>query len=1032
MGDTMIEMVKSDRFSQVYQTLNPAQKMAVDTIEGPVMVIAGPGTGKTQILAARIANILLKTDTNPSSVLALTFTESAAKNMRERLVQMIGRTGYYVQINTFHAFCSEVIQTHPEFFPIQRGSEPLTDVERYSLFETIITELPLSILKPINRPLFYLREIIKAISDLKREGFSPEQFVQIVDAEQHDIATDSKKKTATAKLRQEKNLQKQRELSEVFAVYDHRLRQLLRYDFDDMIALVVRAFQQEELLLREYQENVHYFLVDEYQDTNASQNKVVDLLGSFWSEQPNIFVVGDPNQAIYRFQGASIENVLGFVERYPQATVITLTEGYRCPQLINDAAAELISHNRLTELSGPLSAFAATESLHSTTGKGKPIEVYQAPSQTVELMYVADYIQALAAKGIPLDEIAVLYRHNRDAAGMQEVLDKWGVRYEIDGGDNILKDELIHQLLTLFRVIEQVRSGQEDIEAFEVMRYPWIDLNQTLVMKAARAAGKARLSLIELIEKGFDTFKKYDLGNSITPLEFEQLPQFLQQLQTWGAADGTMVFPAWFEVVIRDSKYLPWILAQPNQSELLIRLNSLFRQIKALAQSEKRLDLTSFLATIATMNNQGLQMTAEDLNITRDAVHLSTVHRAKGKEWRYVFLIHCLNGKWGNLSSRELLPLPAGLLRNTDLSKKEKNEDERRLFYVALTRAKQHVVITYPETIISEARSKEVVGSMFLVELREAAEGSYITTVTAPAVETSADEYLARMLQPTPIIAHQTDQTAFFNSLIADFKLSVTALNTYLRDPEEFVQNVLLRVPRAKPEPMVFGSAVHYALEKLFSQIQQTAEKPLLDLVTAAFTEALKRELITSVDFKRRLEYGIEILTKYHQQLDVSKVKPLFIERFFGGGWSKAYLDDIPLTGRIDRVDWLDQAKKEVAVIDYKTGSAKTAGFIEGKVISAGLSERELQLPENIRGPYKRQLLFYKLLTELDRSFVPTVTEGIFEFVEPDQKDRFISRRFTLTDADVEDLKILIKEVMTEIRQLKFLEVIAQSPSASS
>ncbi len=147
------------------------------------MVVAGPGTGKTQVLAARIANILDKTDTNPSSILALTFTESAAKNMRERLVKMIGKTGYYVQISTFHAFCSQVIQSHPEFFPIERGSEPLTDLERYDLFQTLLLELKLEAIKPLNRPLFYVPEVMRAISDLKREGISPTQFASIVQDE---------------------------------------------------------------------------------------------------------------------------------------------------------------------------------------------------------------------------------------------------------------------------------------------------------------------------------------------------------------------------------------------------------------------------------------------------------------------------------------------------------------------------------------------------------------------------------------------------------------------------------------------------------------------------------------------------------------------------------------------------------------------------------------------------------------------------------------------------------------------------------
>ncbi|MBU2543089.1 ATP-dependent helicase [Patescibacteria group bacterium] len=1020
-------MPTTDQFQTIYNRLNFQQKKAVNNIEGPVMVVAGPGTGKTQVLAARIANILLKTDTNPRSILALTFTESATKEMRQRLVGMIGKTGYYVQISTFHAFCSWVIKMHPEYFPIDRGSEPLSELERYDIFQKIIDESSLEILKPLNRPYFYISDILFAISNLKREGFLPTDFKKVVKEEQRQLECDKNDLSKIQLNKRQRDLAKWQELTQVYKKYQQRLRSSLRYDFDDMISLVVEAFDQHELLLREYQENIHYFLVDEYQDTNSAQNKVVDQLASYWGDRANVFVVGDPNQSIYRFQGASIENVLGFVSRYKKAQVITLDTGYRCPQNIYNAAAKLISQNQLTQVGTQLAEFSFTDPLKSHSKQKLAINLYQAPSQILETIYIAQEIIKLQKKNIPLEQIAVLYRHNRDAVEIRETLDKWGLVYEIDGGNDLLENEMIRQLLTFFQVINDVRTAQEDERLFEVMRYEWLKLDPVLVMKVGRAAGKAGLSIFELIESGYLEFAKYDLGNQISPLEFEQLPIFISKLCNWGSLDAKVVFPEWFEKVIKESGFLAWMLESSSKTELLIYLNSLFREVKALSQSRPGLNLRDFLEAIATMKDHGIKLNVEDLNVKQNAVHLSTVHRAKGLEWDYVFLLHCLDGKWGNNRVRELLPLPEGLLQNTDLSRKEQNEDERRLFYVALTRARKQLTISSPETVIANNRTREVIGSMFVEELRDEATDNLavqLTKVTAPQIIKQADKYLAKLLEPVIVNKLKTSEEEFYQQLIKDFKLSVTALNTYLRNPAEFVENVLLRIPRAKPEPMAFGSAIHQTLEKLFKFIQDEGQLPELNLVLCEFNNSLTRELMTSQNFQRRLSYGRDILAQYYQQLAKIKVEPLFIERFFGFGWSKTILDDIHLTGRIDRVDWLDKEKKLVKVIDYKTGKAKSGNYIEGKIASAGLSEREQRLPESIRGPYKRQLLFYKLLADLDETFIPTVTEGEFDFVEPNDRGKLVKRSFILTEEDVNDLKDLIKEVMREIRSLKFLELI--------
>lgn len=1007
-------------FQTVYQKLNSSQKQAVDKIDGPVMVIAGPGTGKTQVLAARVANILLTTDTNPSSILALTFTESAAKNMRERLVSMIGKTAYYVQIHTFHSFCTDVINSHPEYFPIERESQPLNELERFDIMQQLLLSIPLSALKPLNTPYFYLKDILKSISDLKREGISVDEFSKIVEAEKTLFEQSGEELSKAEFSRRQKLVDKNTELALIYKSYQEKLRELFRFDFEDMISLTVEAFETQPDLLAEYQERLLYFMVDEYQDTNSAQNKVVDLLASFWGEEANIFVVGDPNQAIYRFQGASLENVLSFTSRYPQAEVITLTTGYRSPQTIYNAVADLIAQNGQPLVFNGLTQ----ETLQSVKGDGQPLLLFKAPSQTLENIYVACRIKNLLEKGAKAEDIAILYRTNAEAAEITEALDKWNIRYEIDGGNNVLDAEHIRQLLCLFKVIDSVRRGEEDGPLFEVLQYEWVQLDALLIMKAARAASKARISLFELLRQGYETFSHYHPTAEVTALDFALVSEFVNKLTVWAARDAQLTFTAWFELVINDSGFLPWVMRQPEKIELLNAVNSLFREIKGLVSSQRDFQLADFLSVIDTMDKHRLPITLEDMNITKDAVHLSTVHKAKGQEWQHVFLIRCIDGKWGNSRNRSLIPLPGGILKHSDLSSKDQNDDDRRLLYVALSRAKESLTISYPETIVTDNRSKSVMGSMFLEEIKDHLQLD--TSSDAEEVVTKAEEHLAQLLEPTTALIRPNSEREFFASLVKDFKLSITSLNTYLHSPENFLTECLLRVPTAKSPILAFGSAIHSALEYWAKYWQTHGEAASLETLLTAYESSLAKETLTTSDFQERLLYGQTVLKNYFPRLQLSPEPPLYIERFFGFGWSRTVLDDIPLTGRMDRVDWIDKTAKTVRVIDYKTGRPRTLGEIEGSTVSAELSAREKTLPKSIRGGYKRQLVFYRLLAELDSTFVPTVAEAVFEFIEPDkQSAKLIQRHVSITEEEVEALKNLIREVMSEIRQLTFLDVIS-------
>jgi DNA helicase-2/ATP-dependent DNA helicase PcrA len=1024
------------KFQRAYQRLNKLQKAAVDHIEkGPLMVIAGPGTGKTQVLALRIANILKVTDARPDTILALTFTEAAAKNMRQRLLEMIGKDAYYVQINTFHAFCRQVIADFPEYFPLKRDSEHLPDLERYQIFEELIDEFKPENLRPLNDHYLYANDIINSISDLKREGVSVLEFEKIVEFEEKELAALKEETKAKTKIQKaEKKYKKNKDLLLLYQEYQQKLQEKLRYDYDDMINFVVNAFEENEILLREYQENLHYFLVDEYQDTNTAQNKLVNLLVSYWEErggQADLAVVGDPNQAIYRFQGASVENVLAFTRVYPNATIITLDQAYRCPQNIYNMATELISYNQLAS-----EEINLVLQLNSPNKEKNKIKVSVAPSQILETVYVAEEIKKLIEKGVAADEIAVLYRNNNDVNDLVETLSKWGIRYDVSNGDNVLETVEIREILALMRLVLDIRQGNEAENLYQVMLCDWTGLESLLVMKLARVAGQEKMALYDLIQQKLDFVNKRLLGQEISEEQFETIQVFISKLRGFSKLDQTLTFNHWFEQLISEEGFaiLDFIEKQDNRLELINNINSLYQEIKSLLQSDAQLKLADFLNKLAIYEEHRIKIKAKNLNVKENAVHLSTVHSAKGMEWDYVFLINFVDKRWGNQRSYKKITLPDGILQNTDLSDKERNEDDRRLFYVALTRAKKQVWLSYPETIVQNNNSSDKFPSIFLEELKEIEaklDKQELQEISQKEIDQNAESYLIKLLTAETHKEPTVDEKEFFKEILKDFKLSVTALNTYLRDPKEFIDNNLLRIPRAKAVHMSFGTAVHAALERFYKFKKQNGKSPELKTLITEFENALKKEVMTESDLEDRLKYGREVLTGYYQKYLNQEVDVFDVERSFGGRRS-VMLGDIQLSGKIDRIDWVNKDRGLIRVIDYKTGKPKTDGAIEARsaTYQKNLSEREMALPETIRGPYKRQLVFYKLLIDLDFTLNPklTVVESAFDFVEPKEKgsDKYIQRIYQITDEEVQDLKNLIKEVMKELRSLSFLELLEE------
>jgi DNA helicase-2/ATP-dependent DNA helicase PcrA len=981
-------MIKTTKeFDLAYKKLNVEQKKAVDTIEGPVMLVAGPGTGKTQTLALRIANIIRQTDTPASSILALTYTESGARTMKSRLTTMIGSEAYYANISTFHAFCQGVIKDNPDVFTLNASGEPLSDLEKLKIIRQLIDKAGLKVLRPTGSPYHYASAILGAISDLKREGVNPDEFEELLVAENLFLKSDDVSELKKTKLtKRQRNLAKNQELNLLFRKYQEVLKAEGSFDFEDMITTVVDAFKQNEELLFSCQEKYLYILVDEYQDTNSAQNELMLLLAKYWGTEANIFVTGDPDQSIMRFQGASIENQLSFVKAYPNASVITLKQNYRSSQNILDTANSLITHNnlRINDVAPGIDPH-----LTSQIGSGRKISTAELSGSTAEVIFIAEDIKQKIKTGTALSDIAVIYHKNFEATVIADTLSKYGIDYTVQGGANVLSDPTVRNFLKILKVIYQMREKLEDEDLFTILHYDIFGIDPLDVLKIARLAGDSRLTL-------FDVLASSDSLTQLTLTSRKEIDETFTKLNNWSALDANKTFVEFFEEVLNKSGYLNSILSSYHN---LAKMNTLFDEVKRMNRSDHNLDLMGFIENLHIMEENHIRIEESSYGVSRDAITLTTAHKSKGLEWEHVYIYKAIDGNWGNNKKAELISLPSTLLKNVKPSDKEKNEDERRLFYVAMTRAKSSLTITRARAYSSYGKSQEASPTMFLEELN----ANLLDKIDVSQIEESAHKHIETILGSQAIQDTPASERAYLQDIVDNFKLAATSLNSYLFCAYKFKLDKLLKVPHAKKAHLAFGTAIHSALEKFYLKFKDDGVAPSLDYLLSEFRVSLTTSVITKTDLSVYLQKGEEVLTAYFELNKTHFKPPLATEKNL-----RANLGDIQLTGKLDRLEWSDQSARLVRVVDYKTGKPKTMGQIEGTT-------------QDSDGELARQLEFYKLLIDSDPSLNYKFGEGMLDFVEePHLKGKSGERHFQVTSQQIDDLRSIIYKAMSSIRSLSF------------
>ena len=1004
-------------FEKVYAGLNAQQKLAVDTIEGPVMVIAGPGTGKTQILGARIGKILLETDTAPENILCLTYTDAGAIAMRNRLVDFIGTSAYKVNIATFHSFCNDIIQDNLSFFE-KSSLDPISELEKIELLKKLIDSFDKNNpLKKYKGDVYYeMDNLTKLFSAMKKEGWLTTYLIEKVNDYIKEIpfrdafiykrkfkqfeAGDIKQGLVDAEI---EKMEKLKAAIACFDTYQLLMKNHNRYDFDDMINWVIKAFKENKNLLAQYQERFLYILVDEFQDTSGTQNELIQLLVNFW-EHPNLFVVGDDDQSIFRFQGANVENMLHFQNQYAQAILtVVLENNYRSTQPILDASTLIINNNQerlINKIEGLQKKLIAAHPEHQVNSIEPLVCAYTLPAE--EMMDITTQIVQLIASGVAPNQIAVLYKENKYGEEIAHYLQQKNIPIYSKRTANLLDQVLVKQIMTMLDYINcewhQPYEGAHLL--FEILHFKWWQIAPITIAKFTFEANQLKYKNPE------NSFRKVLIdktqqvqGSLFSEGGITELSKAVQVLETLISEAGNVTLIDLIEKIFQHTGILQYVLKSENKGFELDVLTKFFDFVKEETHKRPSLQLKDLVEMLALMQKEGIRLALPITTGGPLGVNLLTNHGCKGLEFEYVFVAGVNAHYWEKKRASNAMgyTLPDTIL--SSLVNADDKEELRRLFYVAITRAKKRLHISYAS---HKADGKVAEPSMFIMEM---VEGDQQKIIEKEIDSLTKNEY--KLLHINAVTSPTIDQleAAFINPKIEAFTLNVTALNNYLQCPLHFYYNSLIKVPSGKSEATTFGSAVHDALHKLFSKMlasdQIFPEKQIL-LHDFNFYMSRHREAFTQVGFKNRKEQGESILTQYYDAYVDSWNKFVNTEYRI----NNVFLQDIPLKGAIDKIEFNG---KKVVVVDYKTGSVEHA--------------KEMLLPPNEKNPlggnYWRQAVFYKiLLNHHPKNW--EVISAEFDFVEMNKKKQFEKIAIQISDADITTVTQQIKSVWEKIQAKDF------------
>lgn len=877
---------------KLLQGLNQEQARAVMYGEGPLLIIAGAGTGKTKVITHRIAHLISSKAARPDEILAVTFTEKAANEMEERVDLLIPYSYSFVEISTFNSFGERVLRNHVHELGFHLDFMLLDEVEQAIFFRENLFRFPLKYYRPLSSPARHIQELLAALRKLKQEGVKPDDAIR--------FARELKKQAPDAAARE--TAIKHQELALVYRTYQKLLREHGMIDFEDQVTLTCELFRTRPSVLKQYQEKYKYILVDEFQDTNHIQFELLKLLSA---RHHNITVVGDDDQSIFRFRGASLSNILSFSRIYPRAERVVINTNYRSTQPILDAAYRLIRHNDPYRLEVREDI---DKSLHSALGsRGKSIQMLQFDTLSHESDRVADVIRERVADGCRYSDIAILVRTNADADPYLRALNMRDIPYRFSGSRGLYAQEEIRILTSFIRGVTDFEDSPSlfHLALSEVYRMDAYDLTSV-----ANFAHKKHLSLHKV-------FQGFHLGRHPVEVEessrdtirriYEDLRYFVELAAHQNAGQVMYAF-------LERTGFLKELTRElSSRTELRIKnIRIFFDKVKNFSKVTDKDSLFAFAKHLELLRQVGDNPASGEAELEEDAVHVLTVHKAKGLEFPVTFMVGLIADRYPGRARKERIPIPDAILGDTQAAGAPDAgaspdalgyvQEERRLFYVGMTRAKYTLYLTWARDY-GLKRLKKV--SPFVLEALDLAQAPEATQQASSLEE--IQRYAPRPEQPAGTVRGGPQKA---------MRLSFYRVDDYLTCPLKFRYRHVVRIPVLPHYNLVYGRILHGTIHFYLQQRMAGKDPALRDVLTEYRHRWINEGFLSREHEEMKKKAGEKALQRFVAREQASGLVPESLERSFK--WQEG---ELRFTGRWDRIDRLPEGE---VIIDFKATEVKS------------------------------------------------------------------------------------------------------------
>lgn len=847
--------------------LNKGQQQAVDAIDGPMLVVAGAGTGKTRVIVERVMR-LISSGVKPDAILALTFTEKAAGEMLDRINEVRGGLTLDATIATYNGFGNDLLQRYGAECGLG-AIQLLGETGKLVFLREHLDDFELDYFAPVARPDSQLKLLADYASLLKQQLVLPRAY--LIYAKQLPASTPE----------EQLDKRKHEELSHFYDTYIKLCHSNQVIDYDDQLYACIGLLTARPNILKELQERYRYVLVDEFQDTNPMQSALVDLLTG---KKQNIMAVGDDDQSIYGWRGATLANILDFKKRYPKATEVTLIENYRSSQSILDAAYRLIQKNNPNRLEV---INKLDKHLHAQTNNGPRPKAMHFANLDSELVWVAGDINKRLKAGQDPSTIAILARRNVGVQKVHESLELYDVPHAVAGLTNdIYEQTTVRQLI---EVLKTVSDPLDDMALFHTLSGPLFTIESGRLATLSATARREHESLTHILREADDS----------------DITAALDTIEEWRKLATELPVGSVAYHIITDSGWKQRLYTQAEQdNELVLQVQALSKYFKTLKEFERVVDIGSvqnYIMNLPTLRAAGSSFEDVSLDISNSLVNVLSVHRAKGLEWDTVYIVDCTEGSFPLRAFGGGLEIPDALKANRSQAD-EHMAEERRLMYVAVTRARKELILTHadrqgsgmhrtPSRFISELLGKDSDSA-----LEDEGQQTNLE-LFAPKASTTNAQLPSQMLQDDHLV------------------LSVSQIDCWLRCPQDFYYQYVLQVPLPPDPALQYGTAIHKAIENLHKARREGKLPSLKDMLEQTQATLPKAGYLSVRSRTRSHEQAMATIKTIYKRFSIDPL-PIEAEQAFGVEIPNAALK---IVGRIDAVYPLGNG---IEIRDFKTGTS--------------------------------------------------------------------------------------------------------------